>query len=130
LNNIIIDLIGDFAGHLVCKYPPKRVGDLCFEKTHNIWRNLTPDGRLTLHATDRARAKKQTGSSFHSPLFLFQAIKQNAGFMHTPSGHITHFWMSVSESIMTKMRDCDWMKRLSTIIDETKTLTADIERRG
>jgi len=27
------------------------------------------------------------------------------------------------------MKDCDWMKRISTIVDETKTLTADIERR-
>ena len=110
LNNRIVDLIGNFAGHLVCKDPPKRVGDLCFENTHNKWRTLTADGRLKLNATDRARANKQTGSYVHSPLFVFQAIKQNAGFMHTPSGHITHFCVLVSDSIRTKMKDCEWMK--------------------
>ena len=68
-----------------------------------------------------------SGSSFHSPLFTFQACKQNAGFMHTPSGHITHFWIAVSDAIRTKMQKCEWRKRLDTIVDEVTTLIKQME---
>ena len=80
-------------------------------------------------AADRTRANKTSGSyvHFHSPLFTFQACKQNAGFMHTPSGHITHFWISVSNTIRTRMKYCVWNKRLDCIVDEVMTMIKSIE---
>ena len=124
----IIELIGDFLGKPLVKDPRKREGEYCFQKTHAKWQQMTAGGRLTLNATDHKRANDLSGSSFKKPLFLFKGCKQNAGFMHTPSGHITHFWVSVSNAIRERMKECEWQKRLSTIVDEVKDEIKCIEK--
>ena len=37
--------------------------------------------------------------------------------MHTPSGHINHFWKLVSNAIKLYMKNCPWQERLR-VIDE------------
>jgi len=76
---------------------------------------------------DQARANQMSGSSFHSPLFAFQVCKQNAGFMHMPSGHITHFWISVSDAIRTKMQKCEWRIRLDTIVNDVTIMIKEMK---
>jgi hypothetical protein len=125
----IIELIGAFLGKPLVKDPRKREGEFCFQKTHAKWHQLTAGGRLTLNANDHKRANDLFGSSFKKPLFLFQGCKQNAGFMHTPSGHITHFWVSVSNAIRERMSEGDWRKRLSTIDEKVKVMITTIEKR-
>ena len=123
----IIDLLAAYLGKPIIADAQKRVGEFCIEKSHAKWHQLSAGGRLKMTPADRARANKMSGSSFHSPLFTFQACKQNAGFMHTPSGHITHFWIAVSDAIRTKMQKCEWRKRLDTIVDEVTTLIKQME---
>jgi hypothetical protein len=43
------------------------------------------------------------------------------------SGHITHFWIAISDDIRTKMQKCEWRKRLDTIVDEVTTMIKDVE---
>ena len=40
--------------------------------------------------------------------------------MHTPSGHITHFWTSVSDAIHNRMMGCDWQKKLAVVHSDIK----------
>jgi len=124
----IIELIGNFLGKPLVKDARKREGEYCFQKTHAKWQQMTAGGRLTLNATDHKRANDLSGSLFKKPLFLFKGCKQNAGFMHTPSGHITHFWVSVSNAIRERMKECEWQKRLSAIVDEVKDEIKCIEK--
>ena len=128
MEDSIIELIGDFLGKPLVKDVCKRECEYCFQKTHAKWHQLTAGGHLTLNATYHKRANDLTGSLFKKPLCLFQGCKQNAGFMHTPSGHITHFWVSVSNAIRERMKECEWKKRLSTIVDEVKEEIKCIEK--
>jgi len=126
-NDCIIYLLANFLGKPIMADAPKREGEFCFAKSHARWHQLSAGGRLGMTAVDRTRANKMSGSSFHSPLFTFHAYNQNAGFMHTPSGHITHFWIFISNAIRTRMKDCVWKKRLDCIVDKVTTMIESIE---
>ena len=41
--------------------------------------------------------------------------------MHTPCGHINHYWESVGAAIVKKMRGCEWQLRLGTVESKLET---------
>jgi hypothetical protein len=123
----LIKLIGDFAGMPVTLDPPMRAGEYCFRKTSAAYQKLTANGRIKLNKEDHAKANRDTGSSFHLPIFVFPCAKQNCGVMHTPAGHITHFWIAVSTAIRERMQGCEWQVRVSAIDDEVKEKIKEIK---
>ena len=59
---------------------------------------------------------------FFVPIFLTPNIKENGGVMHTPCGHINHFWESVSNEI-EKLKGCSWQREVEEAAAEVDTKT-------
>ena len=123
----LIKLIGEFAGMPVTLDPPMRAGEYCLRKTSALWQKRTANGRLKLNADDYSKANRDTGSSFNPPIFVFPCTKQNCGIMHSPAGHITHFWIAVSNAIRERMKGCEWQVRVTSVDAEVKDKIREIK---
>ncbi len=125
----LVDLIIKFSGVELQEDAQLREGKFTFELTHRKWVSLTRGGRHYQTQADRKRDNKTVGSSFHRPLILTPCVKENGGIMHTPCGHQNHFWISINNAIVERMRDCDWQLKLSTIDDEIEEKIKDNARK-
>ncbi len=115
----VTDKIMDYLGtDPVFQDAPRREGDLCFRETHKKWKQLTRGGRHRLTQAEHKRDNAIVGSSFNEPILYTPCVKENNGVMHTSAGHTNHYWMSISNSIRSKMKGSGWHLRLETIDDE------------
>ena len=71
-----------------------------------------------MSADDHRRDNERVGSAFYPPIIDVPRVKQNGGVMHTPNGHINHFWCSVSGAIVDKMKGCDWQVKVNALDDQ------------
>ena len=124
LPDAIVDSIALLSALPVVEDPPRREGHLSFAHTHKKWRRLTRDGRHRLTQADHQRDNAAVGSSFYKPILCTPCIKENNGVMHTPCGHINHYWVSVSDAIAEKMKGCEWQLRLDQVSTELEERTA------
>ena len=115
LSDHVIELIGEFAGLPVSCDPPWREGELSFKKTHAMWARCSRSGRHKMTQEAHKRDNAKCGSSFYPSIYEVASKKQNGGVMHTPNGHINHYWVYVSNAIKAYMKDCLWQQRLSLI---------------
>ena len=49
--------------------------------------------------------------------------------MHTPNGHINHFWESVSETIEKRMKGCAWQVQVTALHDQVAAKLCLIEEK-
>ena len=126
LPDSVIDSIGKYWGHNIRHDAPKREGELSFENTHAVWAKLNAGGRVKKSAAEHKKDNARTGSSFYPPIFNFPSCKQNGGIMHTPCGHTTHFWQSVSREIREYMSGKEWEVQMSLIGEEVMAKIKEI----
>ena len=82
---------------------------------------MTRGGRHRQSQAEKKRDNAEVGSSFFRPIICTPNVKENNGVMHTPCGHINHFWESVCGAIVKKMKGGDWETAVNEALTELKT---------
>ena len=119
--DVVVDLIASLAGFPVTSDAPRREGELCFKNTHALWTTKTRRGQHRMTQKDHKRDNALVGSSFKPPIVCVPCSKQNGGIIHTPSGHTNHFWVSIANAIIARMKGYAWQVRLASIESEVAT---------
>ena len=129
LPDSVIDLIGDFGGLPVIRDAPRREGECSFTNLNKEWQRLTRCGRGSQSKADHARDNATVGSAFNPPITDPPCAKNNNGVMHSGSGHISHFWISIGRDIEGRMKGCPWQVRLVTIDQEVEDMIVELKEK-
>ena len=70
---------------------------------------------------DHKRDNALVRLSLKPPIVCVPCCKHNGCVMHNPSGHTNHFWVSIANAIIARMKGCAWQVRLVSIELEVPT---------